>query len=92
MACAAHTCVATGNILKRLFVHVGGFNLGLLMRTLIGVGTPRALQGRLGALLGMLVATFHRPLPRSSPSSIGRHTLRRITVSTSRQSACRERF
>ena len=34
------------NILKRLFVHIGGFNLGLLMRTLIGVGTPRGLQGR----------------------------------------------
>ena len=28
------------NILKRLFVHIGGFNLGLLMRTLIGIGTP----------------------------------------------------
>jgi transposase len=44
------------NILKRLFVHVGGFNLGLLMRTLLGVGTPRGLQGRLGAMIGMLVA------------------------------------
>ena len=43
------------NILKRLFVHVGGFNLGLLMRTLIGVGTPRGLQGRLGAMMGGLV-------------------------------------
>ena len=37
------------NILKRLLVHVGGFNLGLLMRTLFGVGTPRGLQGRLAA-------------------------------------------
>ena len=35
------------NILKRLFVHTSGFNLGLLMRTLCGVGTPRGLQGRL---------------------------------------------
>ena len=33
------------NILKRLLVHVGGFNLGLLMRTVFGVGTPRSLQG-----------------------------------------------
>ena len=38
------------NILKRLLVHSGGFNLGLLMRTLIGVGTPRGLQGRLAPL------------------------------------------
>ena len=34
------------NILKRLFVHAGGFNLGLWMRDL-RVGTPRGLQGRL---------------------------------------------
>ena len=45
-----------GNILKRLLVHVGGFNLGLLMRTLIGVGTPRGLQGRLAAILATLWA------------------------------------
>jgi len=30
-----------GNILKRLLVHVAGFNLGILMRDLIGRGTPR---------------------------------------------------
>ena len=30
------------NILKRLLIHVGGFNLGLLMRQLTGVGTPGA--------------------------------------------------
>jgi transposase len=39
------------NILKRLLVHVGGFNLGLLMRALCGIGTPRSLQGRLTAAL-----------------------------------------
>jgi transposase len=32
------------NILKRVLVHLGAFNLGLLMRHLIGVGTPRGLQ------------------------------------------------
>jgi transposase len=31
------------NILKRLLVHVGAFNLGLLMRTLHGAGTPRQM-------------------------------------------------
>ena len=35
------------NILKRLLVHAGAFNLGLLMRTAFGRGTPRGLQGRL---------------------------------------------
>ena len=44
------------NILKRLLIHTGGFNLGLLMRTLIGVGTPRGLQGRLAAVWALVVA------------------------------------
>jgi hypothetical protein len=43
------------NILKRLLIHTSGFNLGLLMRRLIGVGTPRGLQGRVRALLGLLL-------------------------------------
>ena len=34
------------NILKRLVVHSGAANLGVLMRTLFGKGTPRGLQGR----------------------------------------------
>jgi transposase len=38
------------NILKRLVVHSGAANLGLLMRTLFGKGTPRGLQGRLRKL------------------------------------------
>jgi transposase len=32
------------NILKRLLIHTGGFNLELLMRQVIGVGTPRGLH------------------------------------------------
>ena len=65
------------NILKRLLVHAGAFNLGLLMRKAFGRGTPRGLQGRQfapGALeiaLGTLVAgvwtvatrLWHRPRP-----------------------------
>jgi transposase len=33
------------NVLKRLLIHVGGFNLSLAMRKLLGKGTPRGLQG-----------------------------------------------
>jgi transposase len=33
------------NILKRLLIHTAGFNLGLLLRKLAGIGTPRGLQG-----------------------------------------------
>jgi transposase len=39
------------NILKRLLIHAAGFNLGLVMRLEIGVGTPRGLQGVVRALL-----------------------------------------
>ena len=42
------------NILKRLIVHAAGFNLGLLMRSLVGVGKPRRLQGAAVALIAVL--------------------------------------
>lgn len=44
------------NILKRVLIHTGGFNLGLIMRQLIGVGTPRGLQGRVAAAIAILLA------------------------------------
>jgi len=43
------------NILKRLLVHVAGMNLGLLLRSMYGIGTPRGLQG-LSPALDFLVA------------------------------------
>ena len=46
------------NILKRVLVHASGFNLGLVMRGLMGVGTPRGLQGRLPAVIGSLIAVW----------------------------------
>src|ERR1039458_478840 len=46
------------NILKRLLVHAGGFNLALILRKLVGVGKPRQLQGGFAfifALLGLFL-------------------------------------
>ena len=43
------------NILKRLLVHAGGFNLALIMRKLVGVGKPRRLQGAFACIF----ACFH---------------------------------
>ena len=62
------------NILKRLYVHTGGFNLGLLMRTLVGVGTPRGLQGRVMALAAAILAMWrdHAPAWTDSPTCIDR--------------------
>jgi transposase len=70
------------NILKRLIVHAGAFNLGLLMRHAIGRGTPRGLQGRrqpwdllwltLSSLLAALRPTLTRRLGVSaSPAPSG---------------------
>jgi len=43
------------NILKRLLIHVAGFNLGLLMRKLLGGGKPRALAGLAGRILASIL-------------------------------------
>jgi transposase len=70
------------NILKRLLIHTGGFNLGLLMRQLIGVGTPRGLQGRLIAVLGALLTLIRscwEPVTRHKPMN-GRVSVRACLV------------
>ena len=68
------------NILKRVLIHVGGFNLSLVMRQWLGKGTPRGLQGlsadALLALLRFWIAVLVRtkqecvsvPMPVSSPA------------------------
>ena len=43
------------NILKRLLIHVGGFNLGLVMRKRFGIGKPRRVQDGLGKALSATV-------------------------------------
>ena len=58
------------NIRKRLLIHPAGFNLGLLMRQLIDVGTPRGLQGRLVEALSALltlIRTLWQPVTRHWP-------------------------
>src|SRR6059036_1045788 len=58
------------NILKRLLVHAGAFNLGLLMRQACGRGTPRGLQGRrfgvdaLEIAFGLLIERVWTAAPR----------------------------
>lgn len=75
------------NILKRLLVHAGAFNLGLLMRKAFGRGTPRGLQGRLvdpGALelaLGLVIGS----LP-SCAAFRDSHRRRRVWCGTQRLS------
>ena len=47
------------NILKRLLVHAGGFNLALILRKLVGVGKPRQLQGALACILAWFGLLLH---------------------------------
>jgi transposase len=82
------------NIRKRLLIHVGGLNLGLLMRRMIGVGTPRGLQGRLSAAFVALLALIrafwglHAPhWPRDWVSSV----LERVSIARYRLAHVRPR-
>jgi transposase len=60
------------NVLKRLLVHASAFNLGLWMRSLFGIGTPRGLQGRalaVGAVLSTLRSLVYSAItPICDPS------------------------
>lgn len=47
------------NILKRLLIHVGAFNLSLIFRSLLGSGTPREWKNRPSSLLFVLLLLFH---------------------------------
>jgi transposase len=67
----------TLNVAKRYVLQVAARNLGVLMRVLFGVGTPRRLQGALSALLTLLVSLWQRLLvsPRAPGHSEHRFTL-----------------
>jgi transposase len=49
------------NIHKRQLIHLAGFNLSLVLRQLLGAGTPRAFQGRRRALAAIVSALLRRP-------------------------------
>jgi hypothetical protein len=66
--CQEYSCASRAD--TTLVIHSGGFNLGLLMRRLIGVGTPRGLQGRLAMIVSMLAALIgSRSTRRRYPSA-----------------------
>src|SRR6266404_5837718 len=48
------------NILKRLLIHVGAFNLSLIFRSMLGAGKPRELRNRLTSLLQQLFFLLSR--------------------------------
>ena len=50
------------NILKRLLIHVCGFNLSLLMRRQVGCGTPRGMEGIFFLLSSWIESFFALPM------------------------------
>jgi transposase len=83
----AHVCETGGmrrvhlrgraNILKRYQVHVAALNLGIVLRSLIGLGTPRGFQGRKALLahaLSSLLSSM-RDLIRSLFGQLGSFSL-----------------
>ena len=69
-----------GNILKRLLIHVAGFNLSLIMRKLVGAGTPRGVAALFNGLRKLFQALllaasaretrFMRYRPLVSPNGV----------------------
>jgi transposase len=64
------------NVQKRYFVHVAAYNLGLVMRQLLGAGTPKELAARGAGLLwlldpdlGLLVILILPPDTNPKPTS-----------------------
>src|SRR6266545_4185081 len=85
----AHACETGGmrrvhlrgraNILKRYQIHVAALNLGIILLSLIGVGTPRGFQGRQALLahaLSSLLSSMHH-LIRSLYYQVGSFSLDR---------------
>ena len=59
------------NILKRLLIHVGAFNLSLAMRSKLGAGTPRGLAAMKKAAAGLeRVSTAALTLLCNAPAAI----------------------
>lgn len=67
------------NILKRQLIHVGAFNLSLILRKLLGAGTPRELRNRAGRVFSQLLR-FLRPRTADSP-------VRRLTAAARKRLA-----
>ena len=57
------------NILKRQLIHVGAFNLSLILRELMGAGTPREWKNRGGMLLLLFYLLLARREARFWPYS-----------------------
>jgi transposase len=72
---AMRRCTLHGrqNILKRLLIHVGAFNISLVLRQMLGAGTPRELKNRATSLAFRLLNCL---LSLRWPESAARYSCR----------------
>lgn len=75
------------NILKRLLIHVVGFNLGLLMCQLVGCGTPRGMRGVFLLILSFISRWFTPSRAFSTPAGQLPRLCRSSTPSAARRCA-----
>jgi transposase len=82
------------NVLKRQLIHVGAFNLSLIFRQKLGVGTPRELHNRQPNVV-LVIFSFRNAHERPSVASMGvpRRFLRRAdAIRRSCDRHCRHRI
>jgi hypothetical protein len=58
------------NIPKRQLIHVGVFNLSLILPKLLGAGTPRELRKLRSAVVLLVLFVFQRGTRRNSPAEV----------------------
>jgi transposase len=59
------------NILKRLLIHVGAFNISLVLRKMLGAGKPRELKNRAEHLVSRLIGHLINPCRRRNADQSG---------------------
>ena len=65
------------NILKRLLIHVGAFNISLVLRHMLGAGKPRVLKNRAASLVSLVMqclSNLYRPESAAKPRPSALHT------------------
>lgn len=81
------------NISKRHLIHVGAFNLGLVLRKKLGAGTPRELRNRQQAsrFVFSSLAIVHTAVSAGSDTTGRRHRRRRAAIPSMSRHNCRRR-
>jgi hypothetical protein len=77
------------NILKRQLIHVGAFNLSLILRQLMGAGTPREWRNRCGLLLLLMYFLLPRREGRNRLCGSRISMSRAKCLASSRSRVCR---